>query len=250
MAAALELCPSSRSLDLTDLSAADVVLIATPDDQLTSVVDRLAAADAVPAERLVAHTSGVHGLEALAPLANAGVRVGGLHPVCPVPDSAGGARGLRGMPAVIVGDAGLEHLAERVGMTPVRLSGDVDRALYHAACALAANGVTALAGLTTSLFERCGAGDRSGSLVDALMRAALDNVERDGPAAALTGPVQRGDDAVVARHMAALDAHAGHALAAYAALMERAAHLAREGEHVTEGQVQAILQQLRGAGDD
>ena len=37
------------------------------------------------------------------------------------------------------------------------------------------------------------------------MRATIDNVAALGPAAALTGPAARGDEATLERHLAALD---------------------------------------------
>jgi predicted short-subunit dehydrogenase-like oxidoreductase (DUF2520 family) len=56
-----------------------------------------------------------------------------------------------------------------------------------------------------------------------LMRASLDAVAAMGPAAALTGPVARGDVATVAAHLAALD---GDERAAYVALALEALRLA------------------------
>ena len=53
-------------------------------------------------------------------------------------------------------------------------------------------------------------------------RVAGDDVAEVGPAAALTGPVRRGDHATVARHLAAL---APEERAAYEALSAEAARL-------------------------
>lgn len=248
VASAIEYCGGGQALEIDDLGAVGVVLLSTPDDRLAAVVQHLAAGGGVPSGCLAVHTSGVHGLDVFAPLADADVRLGSLHPLCPVPDPTSGVRDLPGKPAVVVGDPDLEELARCAGLRPVRLAADTDRSLYHAACALAANGLTALSDLATSLFEHCGADEQSRSLALVLMRAALDNVERDGAASALTGPVQRGDREVVARHLAALVEHAPHALATYGSLMERAAHLAGAAGHLDEQQVQAFVDQLRGDG--
>src|SRR5260221_391743 len=61
----------------------------------------------------------------------------------------------------------------------------------------------------------------------ALVRGTVDNVAALGPAAALTGPVARGDWATVDRHRAALDPRE---LAAYDAMAELAARLSHETE--------------------
>jgi hypothetical protein len=61
-----------------------------------------------------------------------------------------------------------------------------------------------------------------------LARASLGDVVALGPAAALTGPVARGDTATVERHLAAIDPEERPA---YLALADRAARLAgRSGD--------------------
>ncbi len=72
---------------------------------------------------------------------------------------------------------------------------------YHAAAVVASNHLVGLLGQV----ERIAAG--IGVPLDAyldLARGSLDNVAALGPAAALTGPVRRGDRATVERHLAAL----------------------------------------------
>jgi predicted short-subunit dehydrogenase-like oxidoreductase (DUF2520 family) len=76
------------------------------------------------------------------------------------------------------------------------------RAVYHAAACVAANHVVALLGQVERLATAAGAP------VDAffpLVRAAVANAERLGPARALTGPAARGDADTIARHLAAID---------------------------------------------
>ena len=60
------------------------------------------------------------------------------------------------------------------------------------------------------------------------MRETLDNVFSIGPARALTGPIARGDDEVVKRHLAALDAWNERIAAIYRDLGSVALALARE----------------------
>ena len=225
------------------------MLLSPPDSKLAAVVDDCAAA-ASPGARLWLHTSGLFDLGVLAPLRGDRVRLGSLHPLCPVPDADTGVRDLPGKPAVVTGGGGgrlLELLARRAGLLPVRLEDGMDRAVYHAACALAANGLTALADLVQELFEQSGGvGDAAGrTLAVALMRAALDSVERVGAPAALSGPVQRGDGHVVERHLRALGGDAPGALPVYRALMARAALLAGRAGHLEPAQVEAMVALLR-----
>jgi predicted short-subunit dehydrogenase-like oxidoreductase (DUF2520 family) len=78
---------------------------------------------------------------------------------------------------------------------------DENRAAYHAAASIAANHLVALMGQV----QRVGfaAGVPFEAYLD-LARAALDDVADLGPVAALTGPVARGDEATVRRHLKAL----------------------------------------------
>ena len=87
-------------------------------------------------------------------------------------------------------------------MRAFRVSGD--RRLYHAAAVLAGNGATILLGEACRALVAAGvpAADAAG-LLQPLVRRSIDNAVPD-PAAALTGPVARGDVEVLAGHDAAL----------------------------------------------
>ena len=78
---------------------------------------------------------------------------------------------------------------------------DADRAAYHAAAVIASNHLVALLGQAerVAAWPAC----PSTAYLD-LVRATVDNVAELGPAAALTGPAARGDDATIERHLDAL----------------------------------------------
>ena len=93
------------------------------------------------------------------------------------------------------------------------------RARYHAAACLASNHLVALLGQVERVAALAGVG--LDVYLD-LVRATVDNVAALGPAAALTGPAARGDEATLARHRAALP---DEERPAYDALAERALRL-------------------------
>jgi predicted short-subunit dehydrogenase-like oxidoreductase (DUF2520 family) len=95
---------------------------------------------------------------------------------------------------------------------------DEARVLHHAAATIAANHLVALLGQVERVAAAAGVPLEA---YLALARGALDNVDRLGPAAALTGPVRRGDEATVARHLAALDPGERAAYEALAAAARR-----------------------------
>jgi predicted short-subunit dehydrogenase-like oxidoreductase (DUF2520 family) len=174
--------PSAAARDV------DLVVIATPD----SVVAEVAAA--IEPGAVVAHLAGSLGLDALAPHE----RRAAIHPLrsIPTPDTD-----LRGAWFAVAGDLIAERVVDDLGGHRVAVA-DADRAAYHAAACIASNHLVALLGQV----ERVAAA--AGVPLDAyldLVRQTVDNVAELGPVDALTGPVRRGDEATVDRHLAALD---------------------------------------------
>lgn len=214
--------------DMGSLAPADAVLISVGDDRLPELV---AHAAAVPPRRgsLWFHCSGGHGVEVLSPLLAAGAEVGSLHPLCPVPDAETGFRLLQGRDAVVEGRSPLlDELARLAGLEPLHLPRG-ERAVYHAACNLAANGLTALADAAGRLFLAHGVPDRATArrLATGLMAASLEACRTLGPAEALSGPVLRGDTGTLRAHLRALQAVAPQTLPTYLSLMRHAVMLAR-----------------------
>lgn len=194
----------------------DVLVVATPDDHVAEVA---AAVEPRP-DTVVVHLSGSLGLDVLAPHP----RRGSLHPLVPLPDpTVGRDRLLAGPPCAVDGDPLVGAVARLLGARVRAVPAD-RRTAYHAAACIAANHIVALFGQVERVAAA--AGLPVGDFV-ALARAALDDVERLGPAAALTGPAARGDRATVARHRTVLDPADRVAYDACVALARR---LACEGD--------------------
>jgi predicted short-subunit dehydrogenase-like oxidoreductase (DUF2520 family) len=88
-------------------------------------------------------------------------------------------------------------------MVPVRLSGAAKPA-YHAGAVMAANYTVALAGWPSAPALEAGVSPETASRIYLpLVRGAAANLER-GPAAALTGPIRRGDTRTIEAHLSAL----------------------------------------------
>jgi len=170
----------------------DLLVVATPDAVIRDVARQI---EPVP-ETVVAHLSGSLGLDVLAPHE----RRAGLHPLVALPTPDVGAKRLVGAWFAVAGDPLVRRLAEAMYGRVFTVADD-DRAAYHAAASIAANHLVALMGQV----QRVGfaAGVPFEAYLD-LARAALDDVADLGPVAALTGPVARGDEATVRRHLRAL----------------------------------------------
>lgn len=254
VARAVAFCGGGRPLALGELRAARFVLLSVGDGELEAVA-RAAAAAAVPARgSLWLHASGRHDLASLAPLRGAGARIGSLHPLVPFPDAAAGYRALAGQPAVLQGERRvlrlLAALARGAGLRPVAMQGG-NRVLYHAACALAANGLTALFDTAGQMFRTSCSIDtaQADALVLALMRSALGACAELGPAAALSGPAQRGDGATLRAHLQAIASATPAAEPVYRALLAAAVDLAHRQGALNAAQ-RAALTRLLAAADE
>ncbi len=236
-----------------ELLEASVVLLSVSDSSLADVVNRITKS--VRPGCLYLHTSGFHSLDPLEPLAWLGARVGSLHPLCPFSDVETGCEDLPGKPAVLQGASSslrlLAVLARKAGLLPVHME-DGDRVLYHAACVLAANGLTALFDQCQLLFQKsCSVDEPAGeALALALMRAGLDACSKQGLPTALTGPVHRGDHELVAHQLGALRDTEGDFAGSYAELMKHAAHLAARGGALSPEQVDRFIGILGAADSD
>jgi len=182
------------------------VLIAVPDDAIEVVAERIAAG----AEGLEAalHTSGILEGSALRVLTERGVSCGSIHPLQTVPSPERGVALLPGSLFAVEGsNAALEWAEEvvrRLNGTLLRLPPQA-KPLYHAAATLAGNGVIALLSAAERTLARAGFSKPAARmLLHPLMEASLRNAVTLGPAAALTGPVERGDRGTVVRHWQAL----------------------------------------------
>ncbi|MEQ8843008.1 MAG: DUF2520 domain-containing protein [Acidimicrobiales bacterium] len=170
---------------------ADMVVIATPDDVIAEVASALPHTDA-----LVVHLAGSRGLGELGDRR----RVGALHPLVALPDPQTGAARLVGAWFATAGDEAVQQIVDALAGRSFTVA-DADRARYHAAAVVASNHLVALLGQVEVIAA--GIGVPFDALLD-LADGSLANVRALGPAAALTGPAARGDEATIRRHLAAL----------------------------------------------
>ena len=201
-----------RADDVSGAAAGvDLLVIATPD---AAIADVATAVEPVAAT-VVAHLSGSLGLDVLAPHP----RRAAVHPLAALPDGDLGAQRLTaGCWFAVAGDPLGRQVVDALGGRAIEVA-DADRARYHAAACIASNHLVALLGQVERVAAS--AGVPLEAYLD-LVRSTVDNVAALGPAAALTGPVARGDVATVQRHLDALPADERPA---YEALADQARRL-------------------------
>jgi predicted short-subunit dehydrogenase-like oxidoreductase (DUF2520 family) len=224
-------------------SAADVVVIGTPDDAIAPTAEALAAAAAVGPATWVLHLSGALGLEVLRAVAGVGARPLAIHPLQTFPDVDAALARLPGCWIAVTaedeeGAAVGEGLARDLGGVPFRLA-DERRPLYHAAAVFASNYLVTTAAVAEALLAAAGVPDPAAAL-EPLQRASLENVERLGPGRALTGPAVRGDAGTVRRNLEALKQEAPELIPTYVAMARAALDVADRAGRLPPGARAAV----------
>jgi len=169
----------------------DLLVIATPDGAVAAVA---AAVEPDATGRcVVAHLAGALTTEVLAPHP----RRASIHPLRSLPTTTSD---LDGAWFAVAGDVLAREVVADLDGRLVEVD-ETARTAYHAAAVIASNHLVALLGSVDRVAAE--AGVPLAAFLD-LVRGTVDNVELLGPAAALTGPVARGDWATVARHRASI----------------------------------------------
>jgi predicted short-subunit dehydrogenase-like oxidoreductase (DUF2520 family) len=229
--------------------AAELLLLAVPDDALGELVEQLAADGGIRPGQVVVHTSGRHGTGVLAPAAELGALTIALHPAMTFTGTdldlerlAGCVLGLTAGPrGRVVGEQLATDIGARVVLVP-----EEQRSRYHAALAHGANHLATLVVQSMDLLRASGSTDPA-AVLRPLLQAALDNSLAYGDAA-LTGPVVRGDARTVAAHLAALEDADPGTRAAYRAMAAATADRAVADGRLDGERAEGIEELLAGEG--
>ena len=183
---------------------ADIWLLTVPDTRIAEVAAGIAetlggkTGDTPP---VAIHCSGYHPADVMAPLRAHGWHLASAHPMLSFADPETAAANFPGILCGVEGDPKAvqvaEHLLSALGARPFRIKSEA-KALYHAAAVFTNNFTTVLQSVALEGWEAAGVPDDiARELQNTLLRSTVENVERFGPQAALTGPAARGDEDVV-----------------------------------------------------
>jgi len=190
------------------VAQAGVLIVAVRDDAISPLAEALARAEAVRADQVVLHLSGVLGQEALAPLVPSRAALGSLHPLQTISDPERAPARLKGTWAAVEGMPravqAAEGLAQELGMRPFRLSGK-QKAIYHAGAVFASNYFVVVEAVAQRLLRHAGLSDAEAwQALRPLVEGTFENLTRQEPKDALTGPVARGDEETIRSHLKSL----------------------------------------------
>jgi predicted short-subunit dehydrogenase-like oxidoreductase (DUF2520 family) len=219
----------------------ELVILTVPDDAIPSVIEPLR----LYSGQTMLHTSGLLGAEVLAPSQSAGSHIGAFHPLVSfTSDLERSVAGLKGATIALEGDDSiiglLADLAEALGGVAVRLPRGAKPA-YHAAAVLASGGLVALLDAIVTLGAAAGLDERGALTVyGRLMEQTLANARAGGVAAALTGPITRGDAGTVEAHLDALTRLTPGVVEMYVAAARREVDIADERGALSPDQVERV----------
>ncbi|MBN1203481.1 MAG: DUF2520 domain-containing protein [Myxococcaceae bacterium] len=185
-----------------ELAEARVALLCVPEKAVPEVARELART--LGRGAALVHCAGALSLKALG--APRGRPLGSFHPLCAVSDPrdslAGNAVAIstRSRPLKAV----LRRMARELELQVLEVP-EARRAAYHAGAVLSAGCAVALMSVAVEALGHAGiAEDEALAALLPLMRSSVRGMASRGLANGLTGPVVRGDTAVVAAHLAAL----------------------------------------------
>lgn len=223
---------------------AEIILLTVSDRSIADVA--LQFAHTQHSGRILLHTSGATGIDALAPAHTARLHTGSIHPLFSFARDTLTRKELRGTYYAIDGDAVARatatELALSLGGKPFTLAAD-KRALYHASAVCASNYLVTLLLASARQLTKCGLSEED-SLAALLPLAfgTLENLSRIGMHA-LTGPIARGDTTTIDKHLHTLGENLPDLVDFYSQLGIMTADIAHEN-HQLSTETQTIIHQL------
>ncbi|GAB6143869.1 Rossmann-like and DUF2520 domain-containing protein [Desulfocicer niacini] len=227
------------------VAVADIVFITTPDQLIEEVCGELAAIKGLVDKRMIMHCSGALSSEILSSARVCGADVGSLHPLqsfAPyVPEQKSPFKGIHisvegADRAVTVGKEMVDALGGSCFTLPTHA-----KTLYHASAVVASNYLVTLEHFALDLLKAANVSEKEAYLIlEPLITGTLNNIKNRGAQGALTGPVARGDAAVVADHLVDIEKKMPEYVDFYKMMGRYTLELARQGGTLDDKAVQGL----------
>jgi predicted short-subunit dehydrogenase-like oxidoreductase (DUF2520 family) len=194
---------------LEEMRVADVWMIATRDDAIAATCRALAGSGKLAPDDVVFHVSGATPSADLRPAQEHGALIASVHPIKTFRDPASAVENFPGTYCSAEGDAEalrvLRSAFEKIGAALFDIAPEL-KSIYHAGGVLACNYLAALIEGALRCHEKAGI-PRAASLkaLEPMVRETVDAIFEQGPGRALTGPISRGDVAVIQRQLALVE---------------------------------------------
>lgn len=210
----------------------EVIFITTPDTLIEPVCEQVAQAEGFSENSVVFHLSGALSSQVLAAARKAGAATGSLHPLQAfAPYTPGVTSPFAGINMSVEGTSRAQALGRDIVTAlqarPFTIPTDA-KTLYHAAAVVASNYLVTVEHFALTLLGRAGlAPEQAFDILEPLIQGTLRNIASQGSVDALTGPVVRGDEAIIARHLTDIDKKMPQYSGLYRLLGEHTLEIAR-----------------------
>jgi predicted short-subunit dehydrogenase-like oxidoreductase (DUF2520 family) len=231
------------------LQEVDCVLITTPDDTISSACKEIALSPSLKG-KLVFHMSGAGGLDLLEPAKKAGAFVASIHPLQSFSSIDQAIKNIPGSYFGITADKKAlfpaKNIIRNLGGIPIVISPD-QKPLYHAAACFASNYLVCLMNVVESIYKSIGFNEKEARKAYLpLVYGSLNNIEKSGSIASLTGPIARGDCGTLEKHLTAINEKLPHYSSLYSSLGLTTIELARKKGTLNASKTKKMTAILKG----
>lgn len=225
----------------------DVIFITVPDDKISGVASKLEESDTLWQEKTIFHCSGLHPAAILKPLQDKGAQAASVHPIQAFPAKKPHLEAFQGIFFGLEGDKKALTLARSlvndIGGRPLNIHSR-HKSLYHAACTISSNFLVVLLDTAVFLFKEAGIDERQAAEALYLLTAGtIENIKNLGIGSALTGPLVRGDEETLRKHLAALETYPG-IKELYKRLARQSLHMPQVKKALTGEKIKTLSQVL------
>lgn len=195
------------------LQKGEIIFITTPDSQIEEVCEKLSEEVGFNPGHTVIHMSGGLSSTALESAGKQGASTFSLHPLQSFAKVEKAREELEKTFFTLEGRGEKEKvlsLLSGIGNTYVEIEPE-KKALYHGAASIASNYLVALTNIALRLLEDCGfSREKALKFAGSLMAGTMNNIENYDTVEALTGPIARGDNSTVQKHIEVLKKEGYH----------------------------------------
>ena len=229
----------------SELPSADVLLLGVPDEAIGQIVTELGPS--LGPGVVVVHLAGALGIAPLAEAGRAGAGVAALHPVQTFPDVERGIERLPGSAWGVTASQEVESwavelIAADLDGLPVIVTEEA-RPVWHAAAVSTSNGIAALLAAGEAMLAAIGI-EEPHRVLGPLAAGTVANAGEQGAAGSLTGPVVRGEQETIARHLDALTDASPHLAEGYASIAGVIVDAATRAHRIEKEEAEKMLEML------
>ncbi len=190
--------------------ASNLIFITTPDTIIEPVCESIAKQGGFNEDSLVFHLSGALSSGILISAKNSGASTGSIHPLQAfAPYEEGQDSPFKGINISIEGDAKAVEVGKEIVNALKANSFTIPteaKTVYHASAVVASNYLVTLEHFALALLKEANLTEENAyEILEPLILGTLNNIKARGSVNALTGPIARGDDEIVSRHLGDID---------------------------------------------